>query len=115
MIKAEDLAAASELFAAGSSVNAVAKQLFKGSWEKAKKLHAAWQESQGGAVADKPRKPGGKRTVAAVEEPAAAEDDAWDLSVRVPVDRVDALWNSFTLQEKMDAVCGVMQARIDLA
>lgn len=49
-------------------------------------------------------------TEAEVEEP-----EAWDLSIRIPTDRVDDIFATFTLQEKMNAVATVMQARMDAA
>jgi hypothetical protein len=114
-ITAEEQAAANGMFAAGASVNEVAQKVCKNYWAKAKKLHLAWIESQGGAIAAKAPKRKGKQRRAPQVEDAVDDGDAWDLSVRVPVGSVDALFCSFTLQEKMDAVCSVLQARVDAA
>lgn len=40
-------AKAAEMFAAGESVNAVAKKLFKNAWGTAKKEYVAWREGGG--------------------------------------------------------------------
>lgn len=68
---------------------------------------------KGGAVKGEPAKRKKKKLGTTAAESEAAGADAWELMVRVPVEKVDALFQGFSLQEKMDAVCSVLQARVD--
>lgn len=83
------------LFAAGKSVNAVAKELVI-SWYDADKLRKSCEAEL------------------APEVDAEAEGDGgWNLPINIPSNRADDLWAVFTLAEKMEAIRSVIQARMD--
>lgn len=102
---------AAEMFAAGESVNAVAKEL-EITWAAAKKLQT------GGAPQDgvPPAKPKRGRPRAAEREPEAepeAAPEIWDMTLYVPRATVPALFASFSEAEQATAVMSVLQSRLD--
>lgn len=106
-IAEQDRAKAFELFDQGESTNGVAKQLFKGNWTAAKKLRDEWAAVRGVTVA-KPKKP-----KLVPEVPEESEADAWDVTLQLSTDRMDAIIARFTPQEKADAIRNVLQDRLD--
>lgn len=107
-------AKAAELFAAGESVNGVARALFKGNWGRAKQQHAAWLEETGGAASESAPKRGRRAKQAAPAEDAEAESpESFDLGTVVQAGKLDRLLGTFTVQEKAHAVAVVIQARMD--
>ncbi|MBS1803536.1 MAG: hypothetical protein JST28_09215 [Acidobacteria bacterium] len=104
----EEQERARELFAQGKSVNFVSKE-FGITWQAAKKIQDPnWQEMPAGKPGRRkgPIKPKLKAEV--IEMPAA-----WDLSLTVSADRMDAIFAEFEPGEKADAIAAVLQARLD--
>jgi hypothetical protein len=114
-------ARAAEMFAAGDSINAVAKALFKSDWGKANKLYKAWKGGDINAAPVDGRKKRGRplggaalaRDEEAVEVEIAELPDVWDMTLNVPREKVPALFSSFTEAEQATAVLTIIQARMD--
>ena len=94
---------AAKMFAEGKSVNAVAKALGL-SWYDANKLRAQC----GLEPAKKPKKVA-EMPVPDIEE----EPDSWSVSLNIPTAKMDALFATFSAQEKADAIATVLQSRLD--
>jgi hypothetical protein len=109
-------ARAAEMFAAGSSVNAVSKELAI-SWLAARALDPRGPAKTGGK-----RKKAKKRAALAVREDASAgdgdeadDDGDCEITLRMPLKRLDDALATFTRQEKCDAVATMLQGRLDAA
>jgi hypothetical protein len=108
-------AKAAELFAAGKSVNAVAKELGI-SWLDAKKLKGGEAvPAAGGGKRKKRKKKASRRVSKPASQPEQEEPAAWDLNVQVEAGRVDDLLATFTIEEKCTAIARVLQLRVDAA
>jgi hypothetical protein len=104
-------ARAAELFAAGESVNGVAKALGI-TWAAAKKL----QQDGGTSPETAPKRRGGRKKAEAeaVEETADEElPEIWDLQVEVPRRKTALLFAQFDANEQAQAVQFVLQQRMD--
>lgn len=104
---------AAEMFAAGASVNAVATALCNGNWAKAKKAHDEWAQQVGAAIEPVKR---GKRTPKPKANGKAKDADpaqAWTLTLELGDERLDAVLDGFTREEKAAAVVHVLQSRLD--
>ena len=99
------------MFREGKSTNAVAGALFKKYWIPAKALKDEFL-AQGGQV-EKPAKEAGKKRGGKKSAEVESETDAYDLKINVPVGRAEAIFETFTDQEKMTAVQSVLQSRVD--
>jgi hypothetical protein len=92
-------AVAAELYAQGTSVNGVATKLGI-TWFAAKKL------------APKPAK---VELAPASAEPSPGVDAVWTVELTMPINRAEAIFAAFTLEEKFRAIQCVIQARMDTA
>lgn len=99
MEHAELLEKARPLFAEGKSTNAVAKELGI-TWNAAGLLReeiSIGYESKIDDASD------------------VADDDDWDVTIRVPAGRANDIFATFTVAEKMDAISSVLQGRMNAA
>jgi hypothetical protein len=85
---------AAELYAGGSSINAVAKELGI-SWYDAKKLKPVKEEA----------------VVGGGEDPD--EGGNWDITLSTPTARLSDIFAEFSNAEKATAIATVLQARLD--
>lgn len=103
---------AAEMFAAGESVNAVAKEL-EITWAAAKKLQTGGAAQDGVSPAAKPKR-GRPRAAEREPEPEPeAAPEIWDMTLYVPRATVPALFASFSEGEQATAVMSVLQSRLD--
>lgn len=110
------------LFDQDESIGMVATKLFAGHWYKAKKLREEYDaspaEEEGGSPEPEAEALTEERQLVAAEpELVVGERDetpaAWDVTLQVPVHRMDAIIAQFSPQEKADAICAVLQARLN--
>ncbi len=88
-----------ELFDQDATTNQVATQLFNKNHSKAKKLREAYDARM--------------EPVPDAEPPdGEAEPEAWDVTLQVPVARMDEIMARFSAQEKAEAISAVLQARL---
>jgi hypothetical protein len=88
-----------EMFDRNASTNEVAKKLFNKYWNPAKKLRDEY---------DAQKEPGNE-----IEPSDAETPEAWDVTLSVPVERMDKIMIRFSPQEKADAIATVLQARLN--
>jgi hypothetical protein len=86
------------LFDEDASTNQVAQQVFNKNYGKAKKLREEWEEAQQPVDARMLRD---------------GEPSSWNLTLEVPVERMDEIMQRFSAQEKADAISTVLQARLN--
>lgn len=101
-ITEEQRAQAFEMFGQGLSTNEVAKKLFKKYWNPAKKLRDEWDAAQGGA----------EEAADGATEPEI-DMETWDVTLQLPAERMDQIMARFTPQEKANAICAVLQGRLN--
>lgn len=88
-----------EMFDRNASTNEVAKKLFNKYWNPAKKLRDEY---------DAQKEPGN-----GIEPSDSETPEAWDVTLSVPVERMDKIMIRFSPQEKADAIANVLQARLN--
>lgn len=104
MEHAELLEKARPLFAEGCSINLAAKTLGI-TWNAAALLyHEIKSESASASTEESQPDP-----------EVAADDDDWDVTIRVPASRANDIFATFTVAEKMDAISSVLQGRMNAA
>lgn len=96
---------AAALYAAGESVNGVAKQLGIG-WSAAKKL-------QGGGDSKPVKKPAARVSAEPAEETEEVEPENFDVAITVPTARLVDVFTAFSAQEKACSIAYVLQQRMD--
>ncbi len=117
-------ALAKPLFAEGKSVNAVAAKL-EISWYDASKLKKAYEAETAPAAEPEAEQPADEATDEPEAEADSDEDPGWDIPIRIPTDNLDAVFSTFSDEEKIgtfrslgedakaEAIRTVLQARMD--
>jgi hypothetical protein len=86
------------LFDEDASTNQVAAQVFNRNYGKAKKLREEYDAQASSSE---------------IEPDDGEVPDAWDVTLQVPVERMDQIMARFSPQEKADAISTVLQARLN--
>ena len=132
VITESDRQRAFALFDQGEPVGRVATLLFGAHWYKAKKLRDEYDAQKQPAAEPLKGEPEAALTtqppqqiatdvvceagkaIEPVEDPPAEEwPETWDVTLQVSAERMDRILLGFSPQEKADAICGVLQARLN--